>query len=360
MSTTLAVHKAPHLFAELDDMELNGHQIALVRLGDQKRISASSFSSFSDLLLESETIYPGIDKWFVKKVVPGMRQGSRIAYVVFHQGKAIAESIVKFGARTKMCSMRVDPRFQGKGIGPFLFGQIAAELDYSVSSIHFTAPESLVEERRGLFDDLGFVFAGKSRKSYRSGDDELVFKATATDFKRRSLELVEKKIARRFTRGAAEGILLSIRNRYLERIFSGKKHIELRRKFSEKLEGCVALLYAPQPVGKVMGDAVISGVVTDTPERIWKGFHYHLGCTREEYESYCGSADRLSALFLTNICRYPRPFDWEILEKVFTGFTRPPQNYQRIPKSTLSFWGSLASGGEGSADQESTESSLGL
>ena len=346
------------LFSDSTDLRLNGRQLALVRLSDETDLSETSLRSFGDLVLESEDLYPGIDKWFQKKVVPGIRDGKRIAFILFHQGRAIAETIIKFGASTKMCSMRVDPSYQGKGIGPFLFAQLANELDYSVKNVHFTAPESLAEERQGLFDDLGFVFTGKSRVRYRAGQDELIFRAPASHFRRQSLSLVSKKIAKNYVRGATPGILLSIKSKYANKIVSGEKCIEIRRRFSEDLKGCIALLYATQPVGKVVGDALVSEVVTDVPHKIWRQFHTFAGIDKDDFDTYCMGARNVSALVLTQVSKYPHPFDWNSVMEAFVGIQRPPQSYQKIPKASLSFWGSLASP-EGK-ETDLTEASIGL
>ena len=343
MSGNSVIDTTLSLFSESTDLRLNGSQLALVRLSDETRISDKALGSFSELVLESEDLYPGIDKWFQKKVIPGIRDGRRIAFVVFHQGKAIAESIIKFGSRTKMCSMRVDPAYQGKGIGPFLFAQLANELDSSVKSVHSTAPESLVEERAGLFDDLGFVFSGKSSVRYRSGQDELVFQARTSEFRRRSNDLILKKKVRNLFQGSTPGILMSIKGEYAEKILSGEKCVEIRRRFSDELKGSIALLYATQPLGKVVGDAMISEVVTDTPPKIWKQFHSFSGIDKEDFDSYCKGTNKVSALVLSQVSRYPHSFNWDSVMESFVGVERPPQSYQKIPKATLSFWGSLAS-----------------
>jgi predicted transcriptional regulator/ribosomal protein S18 acetylase RimI-like enzyme len=346
------------LFPDSKDVRLNGSQLVLVRLSDETNISKLALKSFGNLVLESEDLYPGIDKWFQKKVVPGIRDGRRIAFILFHEGRAIAETIIKFGSNTKMCSMRVDPAYQGKGIGPFLFAQLASELDNSVKNVHFTAPESLVEERIGLFDDLGFVFAGKSRIRYRAGQDELVFQASASHFKRQSLSLVSKRIARNFMGGSTHGILMSIKAEFVEKILSGQKCIEVRRRFSEENKGSIALLYATQPVGKVMGDALVNEVHTNHPSIIWKQFHSYIGASKEEYDNYCSGADKVSAVFLSHVSKYPHPFDWHSVMSAFIGMNRPPQSYQRIPTATLSFWGTLASPERG--DDDLRDASIGL
>jgi len=335
------------LFPKKANLAINGSNLALARITDAGKVPESAFDSFSDLLLESENLYPGIDVWFKKKVVPGLQSGKRVAYVLFHEGKAIAECVVKFGTDTKICSMRVDPLYQKKGIGPFLFAQVARELDYSIKTIHFTAPESLVLERNGLFEDLGFIFQGKSKQKYRLGMDELVFRGDAKSFIRSTAELIAKKTTTSILGGSIPGTLLSIKPKYIEKIFLGEKIIELRRKFSIRNKGNVALLYATSPICKILGDALIENIVVDSPLKIWKEFHYFTGCSKFEFDEYSKGCNTMSAIFLKKICRYPHPFDWDNVMKAFVGIKKPPQSHLSIPLATLSFWGTLASAGDG-------------
>lgn len=337
------MRKSLSLFPIESQVSLNGSKLALAKVTDASIISEAAFRSFSDLLLESENLYPGIDVWLKKKVIPGLQQGRRVAYILYHEGKAIAESIVKFGVNSKMCSMRVDPDYQGKGIGPFLFAQIAREIDYSVKSLHFTAPESLVHERKGLFDDLGFVLQGKSRRRYRVGEDELVFKGSASEFKKKSLELIAKKISKNIVGGFRPGVLISIQPVNIYKILSGEKTVELRRKFSADNKGSIALLYATKPIGEVLGDALINDVVVDNPEKIWKTFHSFIGCNRQEFDEYAKGARTLSAILLSQVSQYPHPFEWNKVMEAFVGISKPPQSHQLIPVASLSFWGTLAS-----------------
>ncbi|MGD0037280.1 MAG: GNAT family N-acetyltransferase [Bacteroidota bacterium] len=332
----------PSLFSDSTEVALNGSKLALARFTEKKLVPSEVFESLSDILLESENLYPGIDLWFRDKVIPGLRNGRRVAYVLFYEGKAIAESIVKYSTHTKICSMRVDPQFQNKGLGPFLFNQIASELDNSIKTVHFTAPESLVDERAGLFDDLGFVFQGTSKKKYRQGIDELVFKGETALFKRNSVNLIAKKISKNFLGGSRKGILISVKPSHIEKILTGEKVIELRRKFSSDNKGCIALLYATQPIGKVLGDALIKDVIIEKPARVWRDFQGFLGCSKQEFDDYTKGADTISALLLDQVSKYPHPFEWDQVMQTFTDISRPPQSFQFIPSPSLSFWGSLA------------------
>src|SRR6267378_1490486 len=147
----------------------------ILRLTNEVCYPKATLEGFRQLVDESEDLYPGIDIWFRSKVVTGINEGVRYAFLVIHEGRPVAAAIVKPGADTKLCSMRIKPAYQKKAIGPILFAHIAEMLNHSIEQIHFTAPESLVVERKGLFQRLGFVNVGKARRVYRPGEEEFVF-----------------------------------------------------------------------------------------------------------------------------------------------------------------------------------------
>ena len=173
--------------------------------------------------------------------------------------------------------------------------------------------------------------------------DELVFRGNARKFIQSSAELIAKKTATSILGGSIPGTLLSIKPKYVEKILLGEKNIELRRKFAVSNKGNVALLYATKPVGKVLGDALIEDVIIDLPQKIWKEFHYFIGCSKLEFDTYTKDCVTISAIFLNKVSRYPHPFDWDNVIQSFVGLKRPPQSHLIIPLATLSFWGSLAS-----------------
>ena len=314
----------------------------LLKLTNEVNYSQKIFDGFRDVVSESEDIYPGIDLWFKHKVVPGIKQGERFAYLIMNEGKAIAETIIKKDIDTKLCSMRITPEYQNIHLGPVLFEQIAKSIDWYSETIHFTAPESLAFERNGLFEKLGFFIECKSKKSYRKGEEEFVFKASTKNFKQRAFELVENNSFNFFNNPRSyDSMVMSIKPKYAELILNNKKSIEIRTKFSKNCEGITMFIYASKPVQCIIGEARISSVVKEKPEIIWDLYNEKIGCTQHEYNSYCKRTNKVNALVLDDIRPYANPIPWATFATTFNAPLKPPQSYQFlkpsgfIPEETL-------------------------
>src|SRR6266542_4394737 len=161
---------------------VKGASSYLLKLTNETQHSHEVFKEFKNIVSEIDSLYPGIDNWFDKKVIPGINNGKRHAFLMMHNGRAIAETIVKFGNDSKLCSMRIKPSFQNYSLGILLFAEVAKALGNKSHSVHFTAPESLTLQRKGLFRRLGFRCIGKSSRIYRKGEDEFVFHASTVEF----------------------------------------------------------------------------------------------------------------------------------------------------------------------------------
>lgn len=302
----------------------------LLKLNNEVNYSQETLNGFRDIVGDSEDIYPGIDKWFNRKVIPGIERGQRFAYLIMSEGKAIAETIIKRDYDTKLCSMKIIPEYQNNHLGPVLFAQIANSIDSFADTIHFTAPESLVIKRIGLFNELGFSKIGKSKKKYRKGEEEFIFRANTRIFRKRANDLL-LKISVKLTNNSEElkPIVLSVKPKYAGLIIKKKKTVEIRRKFSKKkLEGTTVFIYASRPEQCIMGEARISSVIEEKPDIIWNLFNEKIGCTHIEYNSYCVGLDKVNALILDDIRPYDMPMPWTVFSSSFDAPIRPPQSYQ--------------------------------
>jgi predicted transcriptional regulator/ribosomal protein S18 acetylase RimI-like enzyme len=306
----------------------------VIKLTNEVSYPASTVLGFRDIVLESGDLYPGIDLWFDKKVIPGIKEGKRYAYLIMQEGKPIAEAVVRRGEDTKLCSMRIMPAYQNKAIGPFLFDQIALLLDNSVKHVHFTAPESLVVEREGLFERLGFSNMGRASKIYRVGEDELVFKANASTFRKRAtrlhIEIQEHQLNEKLESYADQTgpIVLSIHPEFAKKIVTHKKTVEIRKRFSKKLVGSCVFLYATRPIQSVVGEARISSVAEGRPHDIWMAFKDQLGCSKTNFTEYCRGYRKIYAVSLEELIPYPDPLPWAVFSAAFDAPIRPPQSYQ--------------------------------
>ena len=210
--------------------KFNESSLYVLKLTNEVNYSQKTFEDFREIVSESEDIYPGIDLWFKHKVIPGIIDGNRYAYLVMKEGIAIAETIIKMDKDTKICSMRISPEYQNKKLGSYLFSKISNSLGDNSETIHFTAPESLVIDRKGLFKDLGFRNIGLSNKKYRIGEEEFVFEANTEVFKRNTSNLISKIYFNNKVRNKNyKEIILTIKSNYADQIINKRKTVEIKR-----------------------------------------------------------------------------------------------------------------------------------
>ncbi|NWK99180.1 N-acetyltransferase [Sphingobium lactosutens] len=106
-------------------------------------------------LLPLSEDYPGIARWFVQKVVPGVRQGTRLLLPVERDGAMVGLGIAKKEAdECKICTVRVAPTYAGRGIGVRLFDGLLKWLDHDRP--HLTVSATKLPQFERIFDYYGF------------------------------------------------------------------------------------------------------------------------------------------------------------------------------------------------------------
>lgn len=66
--------------------------------------------------------YPHFDRWFASKVIPGIRAGERTLLLEERDSVAVGLLIVKHSAaERKLCTLRVRPAYESRGLGVRLF-----------------------------------------------------------------------------------------------------------------------------------------------------------------------------------------------------------------------------------------------
>lgn len=106
-------------------------------------------------LLPLSEDYPGIARWFVQKVVPGVRQGTRLLLPVERDGVMVGLGIAKQEAdERKICTVRVAPSHAGRGIGVRLFDGLLKWLDDDRP--HLTVSAAKLPQFERIFDYYGF------------------------------------------------------------------------------------------------------------------------------------------------------------------------------------------------------------
>lgn len=102
------------------------HSVTIVEItSSDARTRSDKLKLLGDLILRSEPMYPGIDRWFKSKVVPGLASGERTALIAEVDGSPVASAVVKRGHRSKFCHLRIDESEQDRHLGELLFSLMA-------------------------------------------------------------------------------------------------------------------------------------------------------------------------------------------------------------------------------------------
>jgi predicted transcriptional regulator len=202
--------------------------------------------------------------------------------------------------------------------------------------IHFTLPESLWLTKRGFFQSFGFRNAEKASRQYRSSEAELWSSASFNIMWASVLEKLPKIITSltKTHDNIFNGILMSIEPKYVEKIKSGEKIVEVRKRFNTKWRNCRVTIYSSNPDKAILGYATIANIMKGSPERIWSRYGGDIGCTKREFEAYTASSEEVYALFLEDYKPYTNQvYLSQISYLLDNKAPKPPQSYISLEKN---------------------------
>lgn len=156
------------------------------------------FKPTKEFLIGLSYFYPGIDKWWDSKVVPGITTGERVCYIVADNGIIKAVSIGKLSDdSSKLCTLRVAPDCIGEGLGTAIVVSTLKDLiSHGSSKVHFTANDEVMAKHGKFFEDIGFKSIGWENNKYVNGTSELIYSADLSSLKQFIGDTYERKITR--------------------------------------------------------------------------------------------------------------------------------------------------------------------
>ena len=80
-------------------------------------------------------------------------------------------------------------------------------------------------------------------------------------------------------------VIMSIKPEYVEKIFNGTKKYEFRKTLPKENVSSI-IVYATNPIKKVVGEIFIKNIIIDTKENIWNMTKEYSGITKEFYDKY--------------------------------------------------------------------------
>ena len=133
----------------------------------------------------------------------------------------------------------------------------------------------------------------------------------------------KKYIIREINREKIKSAILSIKPEYAEKIYSGEKLYEYRKRPPRDIE--TIYLYESSPIKKVTGQADIEKIIEDIPEKLWKETKEKGGISKENYDTYFKKSAKAYAIVLKNIKKYETPKKLEDF-----GIKEAPQSWQYL------------------------------
>ncbi len=121
-------------------------------------------------------------------------------------------------------------------------------------------------------------------------------------------------------------LLISIKPRYAELIFAGKKTIELRRICPKVNNGDLVLVYISSPVKAIYGGFKVDSVINEPPEKLWEKVGICSGINKDEFDAYFKNADIGYGITFNEVWSLPHPIKLESIKLEWPEF-RPPQSY---------------------------------
>jgi predicted transcriptional regulator len=128
-------------------------------------------------------------------------------------------------------------------------------------------------------------------------------------------------------------LLISIKEEFTEKIFTGKKSIELRKVRPSILSGAKVIIYCTSPIKAIVGIAEVKEVISHTPGEMWRLHSSRLGIDKKGFDEYYNNSEKAVGIVLTNPKRLDKTIDLESIKKVHPRFS-PPQTYKYFAKFT--------------------------
>lgn len=127
-----------------------------------------------------------------------------------------------------------------------------------------------------------------------------------------------------------ETILISIHPEHVEKILSGEKRFEFRKKIPiDKIRRMV--IYSTSPVMKVVAVAEIDSTITARPESVWRKTRHASGITKQRFIKYFDNREIAHAISIGSVRELENPISLSTLCQSLV----PPQSYRFIDATVL-------------------------
>jgi predicted transcriptional regulator len=128
-------------------------------------------------------------------------------------------------------------------------------------------------------------------------------------------------------------IVISVRQKFVERIVAGKKAAELRRRAPRIQPGCRVWIYTKAPEAVISISVTVDRIVTGSPQDIWQSHRSDLGVSLDEFEDYFGETETGCAIFFKQVEDVSPGVALSEIRSKSKGF-HPPQFFKRLEEGS--------------------------
>jgi predicted transcriptional regulator len=121
-------------------------------------------------------------------------------------------------------------------------------------------------------------------------------------------------------------LLLSIRPQYVEKILSGQKLVELRKRKPRSQPADWLAIYECAPTMALVAIAQVADVDVCSPRCLWGNVKTVAGVTKKEFDAYFENADQAVGIRLAQVVELARPILLAELRIAWPKFN-PPQGF---------------------------------
>ena len=101
-------------------------------------------------------------------------------------------------------------------------------------------------------------------------------------------------------------ILLSIKPEFVEKIQSGEKRFEYRKKLP-KQKFTRVIIYASRPIQRIIGEFQVGAIYSESPEKLWRLTSNHSGIDKTFFDAYFHGCEIAHAIRINDFHAYPEP-----------------------------------------------------
>lgn len=128
-------------------------------------------------------------------------------------------------------------------------------------------------------------------------------------------------------------IVISVQRKFVERILSGEKAAELRRRAPRIQPGCRVWIYTKAPEAIISVCVTVDRVVKGTPREIWQRHQATLGVSFDEFEEYFADTQSACAIFFKEVEDVSPGVPLSEIRSRSKGF-HPPQFFKRLEEGS--------------------------